>query len=136
MELDFELDFDDTAARVLRDYVHAVSTGLGLRGESSFVAADHLSNAYVALEGQLRDFPHDDVALLWDERNGWAAAIENARSGDLVVVARLDGEVTPPPSVVVTWVRALLQPGSDGAALSAFRRAEPLDARLPAPRSG
>lgn len=37
--------------------------------------AEPPANAYVALDERLPGFPDHDVALLWDERSGWSAAI-------------------------------------------------------------
>jgi hypothetical protein len=109
MELDLELDFDDTPARRLSRYVRLITAALGLRGNSSVVQAQPPANAYVALDGRLPGFPDHDVALLWDARSGWAAAIESAAGGDLVPVAQLDHEISPPPPVVVRWATSLFR---------------------------
>ncbi|TWP48516.1 hypothetical protein FKR81_28445 [Lentzea tibetensis] len=126
MDLDFDLDFDfdDSLARGLSCYVRLVTEALGLRGDSSFVEAQRPANAYVALDGQLPDFPDHDVALLWDERNGWAAAIESTGGSTLVVVARLEQDRLPPPPTVVRWVMSLFR--QDEGATTAF---------VPAPRT-
>jgi hypothetical protein len=105
--IDFEIDFDDSVARRVRRYVRDVVAGLGLRGDSSFVDAEPRTGAYVALDGRLTDFPDHDVALLWNERNGWSAAVED-RMGELVEVARMLGDPHPSPAAVVGWVRGLL----------------------------
>ncbi|MET9631926.1 DUF6292 family protein [Lentzea sp. NPDC006480] len=102
----FDLDFDDSAARRVRRYVREVVTELGLRGDSSFVETEPRAGAYVALDGRLPDFPDHDVALLWNERSGWSAAVED-RIGELVEIARLGGDPSPAAAAVVTWVRGL-----------------------------
>jgi hypothetical protein len=108
-DIDFEIDFDDSAARQARRYVREVVAGLGLRGDSSFVETQPRIGAYVALEGRLPDFPDHDVALVWNERNGWSTAVED-RFGELVEVARLDGDPHPSSASVVAWVKGQLHP--------------------------
>ncbi|MEU0877341.1 DUF6292 family protein [Lentzea sp. NPDC005914] len=105
--IDFGLGFDDSAARRVRRYVREVVLGLGLRGDSSCVDTEPRAGAYIALDGRLTDFPDHDVALLWDELSGWSAAVED-RIGELVEIARLDGDPRPSPAEVVRWVRGLL----------------------------
>lgn len=102
-----ELDFDDSVTRSLRRYVRLVTRSVGLRGECSYVQADEVAHAYVALDGSLPSFPGHDVALLWDETHGWSAAVEQRSGGEPRVVARLDGDVAPPPEAVAAWVRSL-----------------------------
>lgn len=108
IDVDVEFDFDDSEARRVRRYVRDVVGGLGLRGDSSFVETEPRAAAYVALDGRLRDFPDHDVALLWDERTGWSAAVED-RLGELVEVARMDGEPRPAAAAVVRWVVSLFR---------------------------
>jgi hypothetical protein len=102
-----ELDFDDSVVRGLRRYIRQVGEALGLRGECSYVQADESACAYLALDGRLRRFPDRDVALLWDEQHGWAAAIETHSGADLMVVAYLGEDLLPSPQAVATWVRTV-----------------------------
>jgi hypothetical protein len=106
--IDFDIDFDDSAARRVRRYVREVVVGLGLRGDSSMVETEPRAGAYVALDGRLPDFPDHDVALLWNELTGWSAAVED-RLGELVEIARLGGDPLPASAVVVEWVRGLFR---------------------------
>jgi hypothetical protein len=112
-EIDLDLDFDDSVQRGLRHYVRQVTGALGLRGESSYVHADDQSgdraSAYVALDGRLARYPDRDVALVWDEHEGWAAAIETHSGDDLRVVAYLCDEVSPPAETVANAVRDLFR---------------------------
>ncbi|MDT7800482.1 MAG: hypothetical protein QOI78_3915, partial [Actinomycetota bacterium] len=65
-------------------------------------------SAYVALDEHLPGYPGRDVALLWDEVHGWAAAIETHSGEDLVVVRYLGGPtITPAPEQVARFVTAL-----------------------------
>ena len=105
--IDFDIDFDDSAARHARTYVSQIVTGLGLRGDSSFVETEPRVGAYVALDGRLPDFPDHYVALVWSELTGWSAAVED-RLGELVEVARMGGDPRPAPAAVVSWVDGLL----------------------------
>lgn len=104
MDLYFD---DDTVLRALRRYVRLVNEALGLTGECWYVQAGDVVSAYIALDRRLRRFPDRDVALLWEERHGWSAAIETHSGEDLLVVAYLGRDVLPPPSVVPAWVRDL-----------------------------
>jgi hypothetical protein len=63
----------------------------------------------LALDGHLARFPEHDVALLWDGRHGWSAAIEPRDGGNLVVVADFAGPVFAPPLAVARWVAALFR---------------------------
>lgn len=102
-----ELDFDDSVARGLRGYVRLVTRSVGLRGECSYVQTDEVAHAYVAIDGALPLFPGQDVALLWDEKSGWAAAVEHRNGSEPQVVARLGGDVLPSPEAVAEWARGL-----------------------------
>lgn len=101
-----QLDFDDTMTRALRRYATAVTSALGLDGDSWCVQGEHQTGIYLALEGRLASFPDHDVALLWDERRGWSAVVETDGGAD-VVVDRLDGLAVPRPAAVAEWVTAL-----------------------------
>jgi hypothetical protein len=94
---DMELDFDDTALRGLQRYVGLVSQASALSGECWWVQADDLACAYIALDGRFSCCPDRDVALLWDESQGWSAATETHGGEDLLVVAHLGQDLLPPP---------------------------------------
>ncbi|MEC3982766.1 DUF6292 family protein [Amycolatopsis sp. H20-H5] len=55
-------------------------------------------SAYDALEHRHPDYPDRDLALLWDERHGWAAAIETHCGEDLIVLRYLAGDTITPPA--------------------------------------
>ena len=101
------LDFDDRVARGLQHYILQVRLALGLRGECSYSQADEPASAYIALDDRLDAYPDRDVALLWDERLGWSAALEDHRSSDLLVVAYFGQTVLPPPAEVAKWTANL-----------------------------
>lgn len=103
------LDFEDAATRALREYVRLVTAALGLSGECSVVQAERPASAYVAVDGHLPGFPECDAALVWDERRGWAAAVETHSGLDLVVRERFDGDVLAPPAVVAAWADGVLR---------------------------
>jgi uncharacterized protein DUF6292 len=86
----------------LRDYLAEVSAELGVGLESCCWGSEAPAWAYMALDWRLGG---RDVALIWDEQDGWAIATEEAaRDTDLRVVAHLDGELTPAPSTVAEFV--------------------------------
>ena len=66
-------------------YMGAVAQQLGVGIESVTVDLDPPTSAYIALDGQAPGHPDGELALLWDERHGWAAAVE-ANGGDEVIV--------------------------------------------------
>jgi hypothetical protein len=97
------------AENALRRCVAEVAIGLGVGAEgTSFELADR-ATMYLALDQRLRQFPGRDVAVVWDERRGWAVGVEN-RSGDdeLVMVAWYGPDLLPAPEEVVRFVRRVL----------------------------
>jgi hypothetical protein len=103
-----DLDFAETTGRAVRRYVRQVTRALGIAGECSSVDVGPPVSAYLALDGRLADHPESDVALLWNEEDGWAMAVETG-GGDPVVVARRPGEPLPPPHAVAHWATGLLR---------------------------
>ncbi|ONI89841.1 hypothetical protein ALI144C_03870 [Actinosynnema sp. ALI-1.44] len=100
----------------LRDYLAAVSAELGIGLESCCWGSEAPAWGYVALDWRLSG---RDVALLWDAATGWSIATEPDMGRDLDVVARLDGETTPPPAAVAEFVAALRSGSSPEATTAA-----------------
>jgi Family of unknown function (DUF6292) len=89
----------------LRDYLAAVSAELGVGLESCCWDSESPAWAYVALDWRLDG---RDVALIWDDKDGWSAATEGMGAGsDLTVVAHLDGETAPQPATVAQFAATL-----------------------------
>ncbi|WP_410589963.1 DUF6292 family protein [Amycolatopsis sp. lyj-23] len=104
--IDADLEF--WFQRGLRAYLGEVARALGFGLESCTVDVDVPVSAYLAVDWRLRRFPERDVALLWDEVHGWAAAVEAACGEDMIVLSYLGGEdVLPPPDEVVRFLTAL-----------------------------
>lgn len=59
----------------LREYSRAVAEQLGADVESVTVACDPRPFVRIAVEGRAPSEPRRDLALLWDERHGCAAAV-------------------------------------------------------------
>lgn len=96
------------AFTALQTYLADVTTALGVGLESCTVDHDSPVSAYVALDEHLPGYPDRDVALLWDEVHGWAAAIETHSGEDLIVLRYLGGPtVVPAPGHVAEFVTAL-----------------------------
>jgi hypothetical protein len=92
----------------LRGYLTAVGAAVGVGAESCTMDIDTPVSAYIALDGRLDRFPDRDLALLWDERHGWAAAVETHSGEDLVPLAYLgDDDVFPEPQVVARFLADL-----------------------------
>lgn len=101
-------------ARGLRSYLWQVCRALGIGPEASYCDVDDRASAYVALDGRLPGYPDHDLALVWDEENGWAAALENRTGDDMVVLCYLGWDVLPPPAAVVSFVAELRADGYPG----------------------
>lgn len=122
------------AARGLRRYVSEVCRELGVGPEASCWELEDRATAYVALDGRLPGYPHHDLALTWDEENGWAAALETRCGDDMIVLSYLGDDVLPEPRTVADFVaelRADEYPGQpDPPALRAAFADDDFDARL------
>lgn len=100
-----EVEVEARLQRALRAYLDAVAHRLGVGLESCTLDVDLPTSAYLALDRPLPAFPDRELALLWDEVHGWAAAIETHSGEDLIVVSYLDAPtVTPSPRLVARFV--------------------------------
>ncbi|MEV6879403.1 DUF6292 family protein [Amycolatopsis sp. NPDC051128] len=122
-----ERDGLGATARGLRHYLLAVAKKLD--APAWFCEVDVPASAYLALEGRLTRFPDHETALLWDERDGWAAAVETATGEDVVILAYLGGDVLPAPDTVVKFVGDLYGEGYPG-------QPDPPDIRRPGTSDG
>lgn len=104
-----ELDHDLRCG--LAGYLGAVSAVMGVGQESCSMDLDHPASAYIALDQRLPRRPERDTALLWDERHGWAFAMETHSGEDLLVLAYLGGELVPSPDTVGRFVTAIQSAG-------------------------
>jgi hypothetical protein len=102
------VDTRDAFARGLRGYVGKVAAELGVGFESCAIDATPPAWAYVALDVRVARFPDRELALLWDERHGWSAAVETHSGEDLVVLTYRGGDLVPGPAAVATFVAAVL----------------------------
>ncbi|WIV62202.1 DUF6292 family protein [Amycolatopsis nalaikhensis] len=91
----------------LTGYLAAVSAAVGVGEESCTVDLDDPASAYVALDLRLPRHPGRDMALLWNERHGWAFAMETHSGEDLLVLAYLGGELVPVPLRVGRFVAGI-----------------------------
>lgn len=100
--------------RGLRRYVAMVADAIG--AEPGAWCCDRVVpvGAYIALEQQVPRYPGRDIAVVWDEENGWAAAIETGCGEDVIVLGYLGGDLVPPPGVVAEFVSELLADGYPG----------------------
>jgi hypothetical protein len=101
-------------ARGLRNYLRQVCRALDIGPEASCVDVDERATGYVALNGRLPGYPDHDLALVWDEENGWAAALETMAGDDMIVLCYLGWDILPPPEVLVEFVAALREDGYPG----------------------
>ncbi|WP_410565608.1 DUF6292 family protein [Amycolatopsis sp. cmx-4-61] len=113
--IDFERDTEFSFERRLRSYVGAVARAVGVGLESCTLDTGTPAAAYIALDWRLSRFPGHDLALVWDEVHGWAAAIEDA-TGATVLTYR-GGEVFPEPRAVVRFLAAVRADDPDAGTL-------------------
>lgn len=100
--------YQHPAVPALLGYLRDVTAELGIGLESCTIDHDSPVSAYVALDTRLPHYPGRDLALLWDEERGWAAAIETHSGEDLIVLRYLGGAtVAPSPRRVARFVTAL-----------------------------
>ncbi len=105
--IDFGRDTEFSFERGLREYLAAVARAVGVGLESCTLDAGTPAAAYIALDWRLSRFPEHDLALVWDEVHGWAAAVENASGDAATVLSYLGGEVLPEPRAVVRFLAAV-----------------------------
>ncbi|GAB3432775.1 DUF6292 family protein [Actinophytocola sediminis] len=123
-----ELDPRSQTARALHRYTGLVSVALGQAGDAFWVHTESPATGYIPLADRAPAFPNRDLALLWDERHGWSAAIETASGEDLIVVSYLGRDILPPPSVVARFAAALIAGKGPGVPEPpAFREVDDLD---------
>jgi len=95
------LEYEHAAAVGLRRYVAAITEELGCSGEAYHTHLDPPpAYAYIALDDRLPAHPGQDTALVWNEHDGWALAIEAAAGHELTVACHLGAGVLPPPDAV------------------------------------
>lgn len=92
--------------RGLSGYLAAIGTALGVGLESCTIDAYSPASAYLALDWQQRRCPGVELALLWDEQCGWAAALEGEAVEDLTILGYLGGDVLPEPELVARFATA------------------------------
>lgn len=122
-----ERDGLGAAARGLRQYLLAVAAKLDV--PAWFCEVDVPAGAYLALERRLARFPDHEAALLWDEQDGWSAAVEAAAGDEVIVLAYLGEDVLPAPEAVVAFVTGLYGERYPG-------RPDPPDFRRPGAADG
>ncbi|MEV1117971.1 DUF6292 family protein [Actinosynnema sp. NPDC049800] len=99
--------FNDLLVRAPRGYARSVTHELGIIPECSYVQAEGPATVFLELDSRLPVFPDREAAMLWDQRSGWAAAVETHSGEDLIVQAWFGTDLVPGPRAV----DALLQGG-------------------------
>ena len=108
-------------------YLRAVAERLGVGIESCTVDIDPPASAYLAVDGHAPNHPGRDLALLWDERHGWSAAVETPGE-DLRVLGYLGGlRAVADPDEVAGFVAAVRDGWSPSMRPAEFARTDDLD---------
>jgi hypothetical protein len=110
-----DLDGEGAAARGLRRYVRSVAEAVGVGTEASVVDLHDPIGAYLALDRCHPTCPDRDLALLWDQRHGWALGVETGTGADVRVLGYLAVELLPAPEVVGKYVEWACRSGAIGA---------------------
>ena len=105
------LNSDSTALRALQHYVHRIADGLGVGPESAWCEMADKPNAYVALEHHRG---RADLALVWDQRHGWAVVVEAHSGEDTPVLAYFGPDPLPVPADVVAFANLVVAGESAG----------------------
>ncbi len=111
----------------LRQYLLLVANALDSPAWYCEVAAP--AHAYLVLEGGVPRYPDQAMALLWSERDGWAAAVESPSGDDELILAYLGQDVLPSTEAVLAFVRQFYVDGYPG-------RPDPPDFRSPGADDG
>lgn len=101
----------DQLARGLRHYVARIADGFAVGTGASYCETAEFATAYIALPERAAGWPDHDAALLWDQRHGWALAIERFPGAALEVVAYQGNTLVPTPSAVLAFARRVLTHG-------------------------
>lgn len=97
------------AEQGLAAYVRAVAALLGVPEDATSYEVSDTANAYLALTRRSPHHPDGDLMLIWNDEDGWHAALEAAPARPSTVIAYLGGDnVVPEPQVVATFVDDLL----------------------------
>lgn len=120
-----DLDSDGGAARGLRHYVRLVAEAIGVGSEASVLQLHDPVSAYLALDRRVPGHGGQDLALLWDERVGWALGVETEGSADVGVLGYLAVDVLPAPWLVAEYVQRACR--GEGTGYPAVPRLEVVD---------
>ncbi|HVV24041.1 MAG TPA: DUF6292 family protein [Pseudonocardiaceae bacterium] len=125
-----DLDGHSAPARGLRRYVRLAAEAIGVGAEASVVQFDDPISAYLALDRCHSAYPDRDLALLWDERCGWALGVEASDGPRVDVLGYLATDLLPPPRVVAAYVETACRTGDAGQSAAPSFGADGLVARL------
>jgi len=75
----------------LHGYLRAVADRLGVGIESGQVDLGPPASAYLLVEGRAPSHPDRVLALLWDDRHGWSAAVATGVDEEGIVLGYLGG---------------------------------------------
>ncbi len=103
-----ELELYGPPARGLRRYVWSVADALGVGPGCCYIQLESPVQAYIPLDERLPRLPGSDVAVTWDETQGWAVGVEDGISAEVVPLCQLGGDALPEPSVVAEFVASFL----------------------------
>ncbi|SFB29015.1 hypothetical protein SAMN05216266_107282 [Amycolatopsis marina] len=92
----------------LAGYVRSVAALIGVPPEGTTCEISDSANAYLAVARRCRRHPDDDVMLLWNERDGWHAALETLPGEQPAVLAYLGGPLVPAPDAVAEFAESVI----------------------------
>lgn len=92
----------DPADAALHAYVGAIAEHFGVPPEHTSCDAGTPATACIGFDRCKTAVPHD-LALVWDERLGWAAAVQTS-GGEFIPFAYLGASPTPPVEMVTGFL--------------------------------
>lgn len=125
-----DLDGDGVVARGLRRYVLLVAEALGVGAEASVLQLHDPVSVYLASDRSVPGHGDWDLALLWDERHGWALGVETDGGAEVGVIDHMVTDVLPAPRVVADFVDRARQGGETGRPVPPWFAADDVGDRL------
>ncbi|WP_116040773.1 DUF6292 family protein [Amycolatopsis palatopharyngis] len=92
----------------LAGYVRSVAALIGIPSAGTTHEISDSANAYLAVARRCRTHPDDDLMLLWNERDGWHAALETRPGERPMILAYLGDCLVPEPGMVAAFAESVI----------------------------
>lgn len=92
----------------MSNYARAVAAAVGVPDHGYWCEVGRLATIYLALDARHPEFPDLDLALAWNEVNGWSAVLEIRQGAETIAIAYRGETVLPTPREARTFMADLL----------------------------